>query len=187
MYKINPHDSWLPLEARAAQTDNPRHKKLLLEVRDHMEHEIKGELEPLMNTLTAEPVYHFWGGLQNMVLEGRDAVRGFYQGMIATGGQQFEVVVEKIVVDDDSVVTEGRVRQVYRGAALSALGMTEAAGAPLNEDALYLSDAQLITVWPADPDGKLIGEDIYFGEDAMSTLTVITEADLPPYYQLAAA
>ena len=45
----------MDLEARAAGTDNPLHKQLLTEVRNHMEFEIKGDLEPLMGTLIAEP------------------------------------------------------------------------------------------------------------------------------------
>lgn len=187
MYKINPHHSWLALEARAAAIEHPRHRALVLEVRDHMEHEIKGNLDALMATLTAEPTYHFWGGAQQMVLNGRAAVEGFYQNMIAAGGNQFEVVVEKIVVDDDAVITEGRVKQVSTGSSVLAAGVSQVKGRDVGDTDLFLSNAQLITVWPADPDGKLIGEDIYFGEDAMSTLVPITAADLPPYHRLAGA
>ncbi len=59
-FAINPHHSWLPLEERAAAEDNPRRKALVTAVRDHMEAEIKGQLDPLMDTLTSEPIYHFW-------------------------------------------------------------------------------------------------------------------------------
>ena len=54
--KIDPHKSWIPLREKADETENLSHKKLLNEVANHMEAEIKGQLEPLMNTLTAEPV-----------------------------------------------------------------------------------------------------------------------------------
>jgi len=37
----------------------------------------------------------------------------------------------------------------------------------------------------ADADGKLVGEDIYFGEDPMQTLRAITSSQLPPYHYLA--
>jgi hypothetical protein len=148
-----------------------------------MEHEIKGHLEPLMATLTAAPIYHFWGSAPS-VLEGQDAVRGFYRDMMARGGQQFEVVVERIVVDDDTVVTEGQVKQVYKGAALLAMGMKELGGAPLAPDDLVLTTAQLVTVWPADADGRLIGEDIYFGHDPFRNAERIRREDLPDYYVL---
>jgi hypothetical protein len=39
-------------------------------------------------------------------------------------------------------------------------------------------------VWPADPEAKLVGEDIYFGEDPMSTLQPINKDEIPDYYKL---
>ncbi len=184
-HTFDPHASWQPLRDRAAATSNPRHKKLLEEVANHMEAEINGRLEPLMATLTAEPVYHFWRvGPENMVLEGYEAVAGFYSTMFASGGEQFHVVVERIIVDDNGVITEGRVRQVYRSADLKAMGINEVNGQAVEDHELWLSNAQLITVWPADPDAKLVGEDIYFGEDPMSTLQPIAAESLPAYYKL---
>ena len=114
MPKINPHASWLPLEAAWRNQPTQRRSALVKAVRDHMEQEILGNLEPLMVTLTAEPIYHFWGnGDNNMVIQGRDAVRAFYSNMFASGGNQFEVVVENLIVGDDHVVTEGQVKQVH--------------------------------------------------------------------------
>ncbi len=183
MPKIDPHKSWLPLAARAATEPDARRRGLLLKVRDHMEHEIKGELDPLMATLTASPIYHFWGNAPG-VLEGRDVIRGFYSDMMARGGQQFEVVVDRIVVDDDAVITEGQVKQVYKGSTLLAMGMQELAGAPIAPDDLIMTTAQLVTVWPADADGLLIGEDIYFGHDPFRNAERIRREDLPDYYTL---
>jgi hypothetical protein len=182
---FDPHASWGPLRERAAREENPRHRKLLEEVANHMEAEINGRLEPLMATLTAEPVYHFWRvGPENMVLQGYDAVAGFYSGMFATGGQQFHVVLDRIVVDDGGVITEGQVRQVYKSADLKQLGVSEAGGQSIEDHELWVSNAQLITVWPADPDAKLVGEDIYFGADPMTTLEPIERGALPDYYVL---
>lgn len=183
--RFDPHASWLPLRERAAVTDNPRHKQLLEEVANHMEAEINGRLEPLMATLTAEPVYHFWRvGPENMVLRGYDAVAGFYSNMFTTGGEQFQVVLDRIIVDDGGVITEGQVRQVYKAQDLKAMGLNEVNGEAIDSHELWLSNAQLITVWPADPEAKLVGEDIYFGEDPMSTLQPIKREELPAYYKL---
>ncbi len=183
-YAIDPHQSWLPLEAAAAAEPDPRKAQLIAEVGRHMEAEITGQLEPLMATLTAEPVYHFWGPGDPMVLSGQDTIRGFYSDMIGRGGQQFEVVVDNIVASDSHVITEGQVKQVYKGAALLQMGITSVGDTEVSEDSLWLSNAQLITVWPADAEGKLIGEDIYFGENPMTTLKPIDRSDLPPYYEL---
>ena len=101
MTKYDPHTSWLALQDKAAATNNATHKALLTEVAKHMEAEIKGQLEPLMATLQPEPIYHFWQiGGQKMILEGYDAVAGFYSNMFTTGGQQFQVICDKIIVDD---------------------------------------------------------------------------------------
>ena len=184
MRRIEPHSSWLTLEVRARAERDPRVRALVTAVRDHMEHEIRGDLAALMATLTAEPIYHFWSPAGSFTLEGRAAVEGFYTDMIAAGGNQFEVAVEKIVADRDNVITEGHVKQVQRGAALIAAGRKEIGGEPVKPDELFLTRAQLITVWPGDPDGKLVGEDIYFGEDALATAVRIAREDLPPYHRL---
>lgn len=186
MYEIEPHASWLPLAEAVQAESNPRRRTLLQAVCDHMEAEITGNLDALMATLTAEPIYHFWGRGEPMVLEGREVIRGFYSQMMSAGGEQFEVVIDRIVAGDDHVVTEGQVKQVYTAESVIAAGVTEVGGVAVTDSALWLSAAQLITVWPADAEGKLIGEDIYFGEDPLATLQPITAASLPPYYRLAA-
>ena len=182
MSLIDPHQSWLALEKRAATEQDPRLCQLLNKVRDHMEFEIKGDLEPLMNTLIDEPVYHFWNE-NPFVLRGSDQVRDFYQNMIASGRNQFEIVVERIVVDQDAVVTEGQVRQVYGGEVAQAMGATEVGGKPIQSDDLILTSTQLITVWPAAADGNLVGEDIYFGTSPFQDARRISTEDLPEYYK----
>ena len=183
-YAIDPHNSWRALNVAASREKDDRRRRLILCVRDHMEAEINAQLEPLMATLTAEPVYHFWGNRAPMQLQGKAAVAAFYSGMFAAGGQQFEVVVEKVLATSDHVITEGRVKQVHKGATLSAMGITEVAGRPVPDGSLWLTDAQLLTLWPADAEGRLIGEDIYFGVDPMTTLVPIASDQLPPYYKL---
>lgn len=180
---LNPTDSALPLEARYRSESDPLVRRLIKEVRDHVEYEIAGELEALMGTLTSKPVYHFWSAAAPMVLEGRAAVEGFYRQMIAAGGNQFEIVIRRIVADSASVVTEGQVKQVYTGKELTAMGRTDVHGAPIGNADLYLTTTQLITMWPNAGDDKLLGEDIYFGEAPLSRIEKITRADLPRGYR----
>ncbi|MDA1074534.1 MAG: nuclear transport factor 2 family protein [Proteobacteria bacterium] len=184
MIRFDPHSSWKALDQRAQTETNPQRKALTIQVRDHVEHEIKGNLDKLMNTLTAQPIYHFWGNGNPMVIEGWQAVHEFYNNMIAGGANQFQIVLDNIIADEKHLVTEGQVRQVYRGSALVAMGVQNAGKSAIKNDGLYLSETQLVTVWPADPDGKLIGEDIYFGEQPLSSLTPIDQSELPTYYKL---
>ena len=111
-------------------------------------------------------------------------MKGFYQAMMSVGGQQFEVVVERIVVDDGAVITEGQVKNVQKGANLKAMGVEEVEGAPVEDDELFVTTAQLVTVWPADEKGKLVGEDIYFGENSANNIERITRDEIPDYYQI---
>jgi len=181
--EIHPHQSWLALEARAEREANPLHRAMILAVRDHMEFEIKGMLDPLMDTLVAHPVYHFWSA-NPFVLEGRAAVRAFYENMIAAGGNQFQVVVDRILVDDDGVITEGQVKQVYRGRQATAMGVAEIEGKAIAEGDLILATSQLLTVWPADSGAKLIGEDIYLPHSPLRNARRINPDALPDYYRL---
>ena len=152
-------------------------------MRDHVEYEVTGQLDALMSTLTGNPVYHFRGGPAPMVLTGRAVVEGFYRQMIAAGGNQFEIVIDRIVADAGSVITEGQVKQVRTGAELIAMGRTDVDGIPVARADLFLTTAQLITVWPNDGAGLLVGEDIYFGEDPLANLRRIDRTDLPHGYR----
>ncbi len=181
MAKINPHHSWLPLEERANDVSNPRHKAMLTQVRDHMCFEIKGQLEELLGTLSPRANYHFYGNAM-MNINGPAGIREFYTGLIASGANQFEVDIEKIVVDDDNVVTEGKVRQIYTAREVAAMGVAEVNGEALSDDGLYLTSTQLITVWPVDDDGLLLGEDVYLASDPFADCQKVTPADLPDYY-----
>ena len=104
--------------------------------------------------------------------------------MFQNGGEQFEVVTKRIIVNDDGVITEGKVKQVYTKDNLKLMGLTTDTFSEIDNSDLWLSNTQLITVWPSDPDLKLVGEDIYFGENPMETLKPINENEIPDYYKI---
>jgi len=182
MSKIDPRRSWHYLDARIEEETNPIARTLLGQVRDHMEAEITGRIDALMATLSEHPVYHFWGHLPEAVLEGRDAVRGFYTDMFARGGEQFEVITRNVIADEGRVVTEGEVRQLYRGEDLLAVGVAVCNGDAIDPRGLYLGTNQLITAWPNDGHGKLVGEDIYFGQPVGARLERVSPSDLAPEF-----
>ena len=66
--------------------------------------------------------------------------------------------------------------------AIRAMGIEEVGGETLADGDLVLTCAQLVTLWPGDADGKLVGEDIYFGESPLVGAQRITRADLPDYF-----
>ena len=161
--KFDPDASWGALERRMESEKDPRRRQLLQQVRDHMQTEISGQLEPLMETLIDEPQYHFRGLGFDMGPKGQEKVYAFYRDMIAGGGNRFQFDIRRIVVDEDSVVTEGYMRSVTTGADLIASGSEEVNGEAVDPSARYLGESRILTVWPADEDGRLVGEDIWFG------------------------
>jgi len=173
--QFDPARSWQALEERIETEKDPRCRQLLEQVRDHMRSEIRGEFDALMATLVDDPQYHLWGLGAEMGPKGRQAVETFYTGMIATGGNHFEFESMRIVVDHDTVVTEGVFRSLIPGAALIASGVSEVSGEPVDADARYVSENQILTVWPAAEDGRIKGEDIYFGSPPMSSLARLVE------------
>jgi hypothetical protein len=168
--RFDPDSSWAPLEKRIAEEDDPQRRALLEEVRNHMKSEIQGRFDELMDTLTAEPQYHLWGVGEENGPKGREAVSTFYKNMFAGGGNRFHFDIRRIVVDRDCVVTEGAMIQPMAGAIVVASGVEAVDGEPVDTGAEYLAEWQLLTVWPADDAGKLIGEDIYFGSPPMQKL-----------------
>jgi hypothetical protein len=173
--QFDPERSWRPLEERIEVEEDPRCRRLLEQVRDHLRTEIRGELDALMATLVDDPQYHLWGMGPEMGPKGREAVRTFYSGMISNGGNHFEFEIRRIVVDHDAVVTEGVMRVLMPGAAVLASGVSEVAGVSVDGEARYVSENQILTVWPAAEDGRIEGEDIYFGSPPLSSLVLFVE------------
>lgn len=168
---FEPERTWAAVEERLARESDPRRRLLLTQVRDHMRAEIGGRFDDLMATLVDEPRYHFWGIGEEGGPKGREAVAAFYRNMIDTGGNRFHFEVERIVVDEDCVVTEGRMRQTMPGSIVAASNTQKVDGEAVDSEATYVAEWQILTVWPADADGKLHGEDIYFGSPPMAQLS----------------
>ncbi|MBW2697508.1 MAG: nuclear transport factor 2 family protein [Deltaproteobacteria bacterium] len=173
--RFDPESSWAPIDARIATEQDSRCRQLLEQVRDHMRHEIRGELPELMCTLVDEPRYHIWGAPTEAGPKGRAAVEQFYTQMIEGGGNWFHFAIERIVVDHGGVITEGQMRQRVPGDAVAASGVLEVDGEPVDPLATYLSMGQILTVWPAAEDGRLIGEDIYLGSPLLARLVKLEE------------
>ena len=59
------------------RTENPRHRAILLDYRQHGLREISGRYEEFINpeSMSDEPIYH----MRSLVLRGMDEIRGFYQ------------------------------------------------------------------------------------------------------------
>jgi len=160
---VDPERSWLPLEKRMAEEKEPRRRQLLEQVRNHMRAELREQLEPVLATLVDEPVFNFFGGGMDGTLNGREPVVAYYKQMFAAGRMGAEFRLDRIAVDESSVVTEGVMLSKYSGEDLIAAGVKDVGNEPVQKGKDYLGELPMIIMWPADKDGKLIGENIYMG------------------------
>jgi hypothetical protein len=66
------------------------------------------DLDGPLATLSPDPEYHFWGNGSDGGPKRHNAVKAFYEGLVASGGAYFESHKPRI---DDNVVTESILRQ----------------------------------------------------------------------------
>ena len=89
-------------------------------------------------------------------------------------GIEFEHAVERIVIGDDTLVTEGELYTPFSGAMLKQMGLPE-----VDEKKNYATSGRAVTFWPFEVDtGKIIGEDIY---SLTTDISTAQEVNLNPY------
>lgn len=175
MAVIDPTRTWEPLEKRLAETTNERHRTVLSVVIEHMKAEAAQDLDRLMATLSPRPDYHFWHDGQDVGPKRTDGVRTYYTDFMATRTNVLEFALDRLVVDDDCVVTEGLLKQIYPGAQAQQIGI------PVDDpDADYLVVFRQLLLWPIDENGLIVGEDSY--NPGVVSVTKLSRDDLPQQY-----
>ncbi len=173
--QIDPNNTWRKVEQRLARETDPKRRRNLETVLTHMKAEAAGDLDGLMATLTTRepPNYHAYG-TDDPVLSprGHDAVRQFYAAFVASGAVKLELDVQRLVVDEDFVITEGLMKIAYPGNLLRLMGH-----AVDDAEASYLFQTRMCVIWPMDAEGKVIAEDTYTGADGFAG---IAERKLAP-------
>ena len=149
--------TYTSIEAKLAKTTNARHRLLLERLLQHAKGEVAGDLEAVLGTLAPNPVYRTWNGPPAMNPEGMEDVRKFYvEEVFGKGRHIFEANKHRIVVDDDTIITEGIMRIITWGRDARASGI------PVDDaEACYLMTVRILIVWPFDADGYLLGEEGY--------------------------
>ncbi len=155
---LDPTCGYRAVEERLARVTDPRHRAMLECLRDHLLAESQGDFQLLLSTLAADPQYHFWIGSSGFAEgpRGLAAVTAHYTELYAENRHVCEFDIERIVVDDETIVTEGWFDQVFPGHILRKRGVEVD-----DPDAAYAHRMRLVLVWPYDKDAKLVGEDSY--------------------------
>src|SRR5689334_7774926 len=161
--RIDPTKTWRLVEARLARERDPRRRRNLETLLAHMRAEAAPDLNALMATVAETACYHAWGTDDPLYSpQGKAAAQAFYEAFIASGAHRLELDVDRLVVDDDCVVTEGVMRIAYPGAIVALLGH-----AVDDPGAYYLFETRMAVVWPMS-DGLVLGEDTYTAGDGFA-------------------
>ncbi len=102
---------------------------------------------------------------------------GYYRELVEARRQILEFEIDRIVVDDDTVVTEGWIRAINLGSVARARGY-----AVDDEAASYLVTQRVVIFWPFDEQGRMLGEDGYASFDAGSA-RLLDDHELPEAYR----
>jgi hypothetical protein len=177
--------AWRQIGERIAATQSERHRAMLECVREHIIAETEPDFDRLMATMCDDPAFHFWvdGNGMGGGPKGLDAVRTHYRNLIAEQRYIFELDLDRLVVDDRTVVTEGWFRQLFPGSTLRGRGVGE--GIVDDPAAVYLVTTRLILLWPFTEAGELIGEDSYAGGRmfAPESIRKLDPGEVPDEYQ----
>lgn len=174
------------MDVLIARTSNTRHLKLLEVVRLHLLGEAQGDPDKVMQTLGPDPVYKVWGAPERMNMRGSAQVDAYYRHRFGVNRLFVEFDPDRIVVDDDTVVTDLRMRYLARGAAIAAPDAYPVGGVDVeHDDDVYLISGRLLVIWPFDGEGRLGGEEAYTVIDDVRRLTPEEVADSIPAEVLA--
>ncbi len=167
------------IEQRIAKTTNPRHLLMLNRLLQHATGEVTLDLDLVMSTLTADPRYIAWGAPPDMSPVGRQAVQTFYEETIVKGGEFYlEFDMDRIVVDDDTIVTEGDYRSLYYGADAAKRGF------PVDDpEGFYLLSLRMLIVWPFDAEGFIRGEETYSAVTTPDFLKKLEVSQVPQQFR----
>ena len=176
---IDPTKTYRLIEHRIAKTTNSRHLLMLNRLLQHAMGEAKLDLDLVMSTLCPNPRYIAWGAPADMSPVGREAVRTFYEDTIVKGGQAFlELDMDRIVVDDETIVTEGYFRSLYYGADATKRGF------PADDPTgFYLLTLRMLIVWPFDEEGFIKGEETYSAITTPDFFTKVESSQVPQTFR----
>jgi hypothetical protein len=165
------------LKERLDRTTDARHRQMLEVVIEHLRAEVEASVDALLATLVPEPDYHLWQDGSDYGPKGVAQVMAYYQELVDAKRQVLEFDITRIVVDDQTIVTEGWIRAINLGSVARARGYHVD-----DDDASYLVTQRVVIFWPFNEEGKMLGEDGYANLDAGSA-RLLSDEELPEVYR----
>ncbi len=178
MVDINPQLMLDQVKARIECTTNSRHRDQLSQILAHLTGEVEYSVDQLMDSYAvAEPSYVQWSSGVDCGPKTRQGIRDNYLMAVEAKIMFMEYDIERIVVDDRAVVTDGWETAVW---PREFSGLHESA-----PSGPYLKRFRMLIIWPFTDDGLLTGEEFYFsGLEGEAGLRLLAEEEVPEGYYL---
>ena len=178
MIDFDAGQTWTSFTQFRSRATTPRQAQILETVIEHSRAEVAGDLDTVMKTLVDEPQYHDYGVFAGEVGDtgpkGIGQVTNLYQTMVDNGSYIIESTKERVIIDDDRLVSEGSFRQILTADAARGMGYVGA-----DATGFFLVKARTVVFWEFDEAGLAQGEDRYVFVQAVEPLA---REDLPANY-----
>jgi len=165
------------VQERLDRTEDPRERAMLTTVREHLQAEADVDVDRLVSTLSDQPNYHLWNAGRDIGPDDFEGVLAYYRELVAVKRHILEFDIERIVVDAETVVTEGWIRALNLGSVARARGWVVD-----DDDATYLVTQRVVIFWPFDAEGRMTGEDGYANFDPHDARK-LADDELPDAYR----
>jgi len=164
------------VDARIAQTSNPRHVEQLQVLRAHMAGEVSEDVDALLATISPlRQQYRTWGAPEDLQPASREAIRAFYLQRQALGQLYFQFDIDRLTVADGIIITDGVMTSLVPGAFVTGMGQQTS-----QPGAVHELTVRMLISWPFDESGLLVGEETYSAIIAVRPLAPSEiPADLP--------
>lgn len=144
----------------------PRRRAILAVMKEHLKWEVLGQPERILESVSPDAVYRFYGLGATVEYHGHDEIRGFYEGLAASGANVLQLDIEHLAVADWGLAADGVWHQVYPGSALAGPDGLVQDSSVDDPDASYLVSQRMSWFFPFSDDDAplLLGEIVYFDQ-----------------------
>jgi hypothetical protein len=160
------------VDARIAQTSNPKHAEQLKVLRAHMMGEVSEDVDALLATISPlRQQYRTWGAPEDLQPASREAIRAFYFERQALGQLYFQFDIDRLTVADDIIITDGVMTSLVPGAFVTWMGQQTS-----HPEAVHELTTRMLISWPFDESGLLVGEETY---STVVAVRPLTDSEIP--------
>lgn len=155
---------WDTYDAAHRAEADPRRRAILAVMKDHLKWEVLGQPDRILESVSPDAVYRFYGLGQTAEYRGLDEIRAFYQDLADSGANVLQLDIEHLAVANWGLAAHGVWHQVYQGSALLGPDGLVHDSSVDDADATYLVSQRMSWFFPFTDEEQplLLGEIVYF-------------------------